>query len=123
MAKGRTKVKVTLVPSSVSGRSHQEPQFLTSLLINDTLAVDAGCLGLFGTAGEQAKVKHILITHTHIDHIGSLPMFVENAYEARPECVTIHGSEAVLDCLQSDIFNDRVWPDLINLSTKDAPFL
>jgi cAMP phosphodiesterase len=116
-------VKVTLVPSSVSGRGKQEPQFLTSLLINDTLAVDGGCLGLFGTAQEQAKIKHVLISHTHIDHIGSLPIFVENAYEARRECVTIHGSEGVLDCLQTDVFNDRVWPDLLALSTKEAPFL
>ncbi len=116
-------MKVTLVPSSVSGRGKQEPQFLTSLLINDTLAVDGGCLGLFGTTQEQAKIKHVLISHTHIDHIGSLPIFVENVYEARRECVTIHGSEGVLDCLQTDVFNDRVWPDLIALSTKEAPFL
>jgi cAMP phosphodiesterase len=116
-------VKVTLVPSSVSERSQPEPQFLTSLLINDTLAVDAGCLGLYATAEEQAKIKHVLISHTHIDHIGSLPIFVENVYEARRECVTIHGSAAVLDCLRTDVFNDRVWPDLIRLSTKDAPFL
>jgi cAMP phosphodiesterase len=116
-------VKVTLVPSSVAGRSAQEPQFLTSLVINDTLAVDAGCLGLFGTAQEQARIKHVLISHTHIDHIGSLPIFVENAYEARRDCVTIHGSQAVLDCLRTDVFNDRVWPDLISLSPQEAPFL
>ena len=85
-------MKVTLVPSSVSEHSQPEPQFLTSFLINDTLAVDAGCLGLYGTAREQAKVKHVLISHTHIDHIGSLPIFVENAYEGRPDCVTIEST-------------------------------
>lgn len=116
-------MQVTLVPSSVSEHSQPEPQFLTSFLINDTLAVDAGCLGFYGTAREQAKVKHVLISHTHIDHIGSLPIFVENAYEGRPDCVTIHGNKDVLDCLRTDLFNDRVWPNLIALSTKEAPFL
>jgi len=116
-------VKLTLVPSSVSGGNHHGPQFLTSILVNDILAVDAGCLGLFGTAQEQTKVQHVLVSHTHIDHIGALPIFVENAYEGRRDCVTIYGSKAVLDCLQADVFNDRVWPNLIALSTKDAPFL
>jgi ribonuclease BN (tRNA processing enzyme) len=116
-------VKVVLVPSSVSERSEDQHQFLTSFLINDTVAVDAGCLGLNGTAQEQARIRHVLITHTHIDHIGSLPIFVENAYEGKRDCVTVHGNEAVLSCLQTDLFNDRVWPDFIRMSTANAPFL
>jgi ribonuclease BN (tRNA processing enzyme) len=116
-------MKIVLVPSSVSERSEDQHQFLTSYLINDTLAVDAGCLGLNGTAQEQARIRHVLISHTHIDHIGSLPIFVENAYEGKRDCVTIHGNEAVLSCLQKDLFNDRVWPDFIRMSTENAPFL
>jgi ribonuclease BN (tRNA processing enzyme) len=107
----------------VSERSANQHQFLTSYIINDTLAIDAGCLGLFGTAQEQAHIKHIFITHTHIDHIGSLPIFVENAFEGRRDCVIVHSSQDVLTCLQKDIFNDRVWPDFIALSTDKAPFL
>jgi ribonuclease BN (tRNA processing enzyme) len=37
--------------------------------------------------------------------------------------VTVHGSEWVLNCLQSDLFNDRMWPDFIRLSRKGAAFL
>jgi cAMP phosphodiesterase len=37
--------------------------------------------------------------------------------------VTIHGSEVVLSCLQNDIFNDRVWPNMLHLSPPRAPFL
>jgi ribonuclease BN (tRNA processing enzyme) len=116
-------VKIVLVPSSVSERSEDQHQFLTSYIINNTLAIDAGSLGFNGSAQEQAGIKHVLISHTHIDHIASLPIFVENAYEGKRECVTIHGSEEVLDCLQTNIFNDRVWPDFIRLSTINAPFL
>jgi cAMP phosphodiesterase len=58
-----------------------------------------------------------------MDHIASLPLFVENAYEGKRECVTIHGGTAVLECLRRDIFNDRVWPDFIRMSTPEAPFL
>jgi ribonuclease BN (tRNA processing enzyme) len=116
-------VKVTLVPSSVSDRGLRQHQFLTSFRINDTLAIDAGSLGLAGTVQEQARIKHVLLTHTHMDHIASLPIFVENAYEGSKSCVTIHGSDAVLSCLRTDIFNDRIWPNLLTLSTEDTPFL
>ena len=77
-------MKITLVPSSVSERGGNQHQYLTSYLINDVLAVDAGSLGLWQTAAEQARIKHVLISHTHIDHIGSLPIFVENITRATP---------------------------------------
>jgi len=116
-------VKVTLVPSSVSAAEVRPHQFLTSYRINDTVAIDAGSLGLAGTVDEQAQVKHVLLTHTHMDHIASLPIFVENAYEGKSSCVTIHASEPVLNSLRKDVFNDRVWPDMIRLSPPNAPFL
>jgi len=117
-------VKITLVPSSVSERGGNQHQYLTSYLINDVLAVDAGSLGLWQTAAEQARIKHVLISHTHIDHIGSLPIFVENIYESDAgDCVTIHASQQALDALRQDIFNDRIWPDFVALSAPEAPFL
>jgi cAMP phosphodiesterase len=115
-------VKIILLPSSVKPAEDQI-QFLTSFLVNDTVAVDAGSLGFYGQPADQARVEHLLITHTHMDHIASLPIFVENVYEARRNCVTLHASQAVLDALQRDIFNDRAWPDFIALSRQKTPFL
>jgi ribonuclease BN (tRNA processing enzyme) len=86
------------------------------------LAFDAGCIGFYGSAQDQARVRHVLISHTHMDHIASLPLFVENAYEGRRDCLTIHGNDHVLNCLRTDLFNDRVWPDFFALSPPDAPF-
>jgi ribonuclease BN (tRNA processing enzyme) len=105
-------------------RGEEQLAYLTSYLINDTLAIDAGGLGFFRDPFVQARVRHVLISHTHMDHIASLPIFVENAYEGKPDCVTIHGSSAVLESMQRDVFNDRIWPDFIKLSTgSKAPFL
>jgi cAMP phosphodiesterase len=116
-------VKVNLVPSLVTMHGEEQLAYLTSYVVNDTLAIDAGGLGFWKDPFVQARIKHVLITHTHIDHIASLPIFVENIYEGKPECVTIHGSDAVLESLQKDIFNDRVWPDFIKLSNPKAPFM
>jgi ribonuclease BN (tRNA processing enzyme) len=116
-------VKVTLVPSSVSPEDASQVQFLTSYLIGASLAIDAGCIGLYQTPQAQARIKHVLLTHTHMDHIASLPTFLENVYDTGGECVTIHGSEAVLESLRHDLFNGRVWPDFIALSARGVPFL
>jgi ribonuclease BN (tRNA processing enzyme) len=117
-------LKITLLPSSTGPAGAAERfQFLTSFLINDTVAIDAGSIGFFQGPRDQALVKHIFLSHTHIDHIASLPIFLENVYEGKTDCVTVYGSDSVLECLQKDVFNDRVWADFIGLSRTQAPFL
>lgn len=116
-------MKVTLISSSVSPDGVDRNQYLISYLINDTLAIDAGCIGFYGTPHDQARIKDILISHTHADHVASLPIFVENAFEGVPDPVTVHGSSIVLDGLRRDIFNGRIWPDFIGMSATQGPFL
>src|SRR4051812_19047374 len=123
LQEGGLAMKVTLLSSCVSGSSPDHFQFLSTTLINDTVAVDAGCLGFFGSPQEQARIRHVLLTHSHIDHLASLPVFVENVFENRPDCVTVHGSRAVLDACQRDLFNNRLWPDFVALSQTEGKFL
>jgi ribonuclease BN (tRNA processing enzyme) len=115
-------VKITLIPSSVSAAGEPR-QFLTSVLLNESVVLDAGCIGLYRTPQEQARIRHVLLSHTHIDHLASLPLFLENAYEGRGEGVAVYGSAAVLDCLRHDVFNNRIWPDFIALSRGARSFL
>jgi len=114
-------VRVTLLPSSVSG--DDSLQYCTSVLLNDAVALDAGTLGLYRGPKEQAAVKHVLLSHSHIDHLASLPLFVNNTYLGDGDCVTVYGSEAVLDCLRTDVFNDRLWPDFLRISAQGRPYL
>ena len=116
-------MRVTLLPSAFPGSLAETNQYLTSYLINDTLAIDAGSLGLSAGHAEQARIRHVLISHSHADHVATLPVFVENAYQARPESVVVHGSAAVLDSLRRDMFNGRVWPDFEKLAPNGNPFL
>src|SRR5437773_947422 len=104
------------------GAQGGDQQFLTSFLVNDTVAIDAGALGFFRKAEEQARVKHVFLSHSHIDHTASLPVFLENVFEGGTEGVNVYGSQSVLDCLQTDMFNDRIWPDFIRFSRQGPPF-
>jgi cAMP phosphodiesterase len=114
-------LKIRLIASSLDAEI--ERQNLTSYLVNETLAVDAGCIGLIGGPVDQGRIRHVLISHTHIDHIATLPILAERIYQARGEGITILGSQAVIDALRAHIFNDQVWPDLIRLSSPESPLL
>jgi ribonuclease BN (tRNA processing enzyme) len=92
-------------------------------LINDTIAIDAGCLGLLPNVSRQRDVRNIFISHSHIDHIATLPLFLDNVYEYGQTGVRIHAGQETIDSLRNDIFNERVWPDLVRLSREESSFL
>jgi cAMP phosphodiesterase len=113
-------MRVELLPSSIPA---SDKQFLVSFLVNDEVAIDAGSLGLLADLGRQARVRHVFVTHEHLDHIATLPIFLENVYEPGPDCVEVLASAGVLDWIHRDLFNGRVWPDFIALSQGDNAFV
>ena len=98
-------------------------QFLVSFLVNDEVAIDAGALGILADLSRQQRVKHVFITHEHMDHIATLPIFLENVYDPGPDCVELLASREVLGFLHDDMFNGRVWPDFIDLSRPSDNFV
>jgi cAMP phosphodiesterase len=48
---------------------------------------------------------------------------LENVYSSDADCPIVHATAAVLEALQSDVFNGRIWPNLIALSTRESRFL
>jgi ribonuclease BN (tRNA processing enzyme) len=114
-------MRVRLLGSSPSDPAAQ--QYVTSYLINGTVAIDAGCLGFYRTPRDQEEIRHVFLTHSHADHTASLPIFVENAWTATDECPVIYGSAETLDSVHRHTFNDIVWPDFIALSKNMHPFL
>ncbi|MBI2477710.1 MAG: 3',5'-cyclic-nucleotide phosphodiesterase [Planctomycetia bacterium] len=112
-------MKIKVIGSSVDG----EPcQFAASYVINDHIAIDAGSLGFMSIAA-QKRIKHVLISHSHLDHIASLPIFIDNVYAPGPDSVIVYGRPSDIECLQEHFFNDRVWPDVLRLSREESPFV
>jgi ribonuclease BN (tRNA processing enzyme) len=113
-------MKVMLIPSA-SGPAPL--QYLTTVLVNDAVAIDAGSLGLYGTPADQARVRHVFLTHAHMDHVASLPIFLENVSDDSAHCPTVYAPEAVLDVVRRDILNDRLFPDFVRLSRDGPPLV
>jgi ribonuclease BN (tRNA processing enzyme) len=114
-------MKVVIIGSS--GGAAGARQYVSSYVINDTVAIDAGCLGFYSTPQEQERIRHVFLTHSHADHIASLPFFLENVWTPTPECPIIYGSHQTLSSLQRYVFNEEIWPDFIALSERMFPFL
>src|SRR5271166_2056709 len=116
-------VKITLVPSAILTGAGDGGYFLSSYLIDEVVAIDAGGLGFMDDLHAQRRVQHIFLTHSHLDHIASLPMFLDTVFEAKNACVTVHAGAATLESLRQDVFNDRVWPDFVRMSRDGRPFV
>lgn len=113
-------MKIRIVGSSTEGED--EHQFLISYLVDDVVAVDAGSLGAMRLDAQYA-VEQVCLTHSHLDHVATLPIFLENVYRPGPASVVVNGLDATLGALRSDLMNDRVWPDFVALSAKDNMFV
>lgn len=96
---------------------------LTSFTINDTIALDAGCLTNVLSLKEQVKITDVLISHSHMDHITSLPFLIDNLFGETPDPLHVWASEFVISCLKKHIFNDIIWPDFTSISFHDQPSL
>lgn len=114
-------MKIKFLGSSVEDPARR--QYVSSYLINGTVAIDVGCLGFYGTPQQQEAIRHVFLTHSHIDHTASLPIFVENAWTPAESCPRIYGIPETLDCVEKHIFNNLIWPDFIELSRNMPPFL
>jgi ribonuclease BN (tRNA processing enzyme) len=114
-------MRIRLLGSSVPDPARR--QYVSSYLINGVVGIDVGCTGFYGTPQEQEAVEHVFLTHSHIDHTASLPIFVENAWTPSDGCPTIYGGSETLHAVQKHIFNDVIWPDFVALSRNMPPFL
>lgn len=116
-------MRIRLLPSS-AGRQSQL-QCLTSFVIDERVAVDAGSIGFAFSPGEIGSVRHIIVTHSHSDHIASLPIYVAEAFPSLDSPIIIYGSSEVNSALREYVFNDQVWPNFekIQLSNDNGPTL
>ena len=109
-------MRVRILPASPGDTSGE--QYLTTFVIDDRIAIDAGCLGLHSTTRPFCGLAHVFLTHAHIDHIGTLPLFLENCQGRGGSAVRVCGPSEALDALRDHLFNDRVWLDHAQIGSE-----
>lgn len=93
-------------------------------LVNGTVMVDAGTIGSALNLDEQKRIRHILLSHLHFDHVQGLPTLADNLVDDATEAgepVVLTSTKQVLDGLQSHFFNGDVYPDFLALPSPKHP--
>ncbi len=104
-------MNIQLLPSTFDGQGRAIPeQRLTCYLIDDRVTVDAGSIALALTDPQRQSVRDIIVTHPHMDHIATLPIFIDDLFGELTEPIRIHATQEVIDTLERDIFNWTVYP-------------
>jgi len=94
---------------------------MTCLLIDRRVALDAGCLSQMLAVEQQRQVSTILLTHSHIDHINSLPFFIDNVYGEGDCHIDIFSSPTTIYAVRRHLFNNAFWPDFARLPNHLLP--
>lgn len=90
-------------------------QHLPCFLLDDRVAIDAGSLALAVSDAQRQTVRDIVLTHAHLDHIATLPSFIDDLFEHLHEPVRVHALADTIETLETHIFNWRVFPKFSEL--------
>lgn len=112
-------MRIQLLPSTFDHDGHATlEQRLTCFLIDDCVAVDAGSLAIALSDEQREQVRDIIITHPHMDHIASLPIFIDDLYPTLKEPMRVHATPEVIELLERDVFNWNVYPRFSDLENE-----
>jgi len=95
----------------------------SSLLINGLIALDAGSMTTGLTMAQQSRIKHILLSHAHLDHILDIGFLADNIIGKIAQPVEIVGTATVIDNVMKHVLNNRIWPDFTRIPTAHNPVL
>ncbi len=96
----------------------------TSFLVDDDILIDAGTGVCDLSLDEMRRIKHIFITHSHLDHIASIPLLADTLFDdliGQP--LMVYALPETIKALQDHIFNWTIWPDFTELPHKSNAVL
>lgn len=95
----------------------------TSFLVDHDILIDAGTGVGDLEVVELAAIDHIFVTHSHLDHIQSIPLLADTVLGLREKPVTIHATRETTQILKDHIFNWKVWPDFAVIPSGNNPLM
>ncbi len=82
------------------------------LLIDDKLAIDAGGLTSSLSLSAQQKLRAVLLTHQHYDHIRDIPALAMNFF-LHEATIDIYSTLPVYDALTTHLLNGKLYPKFL----------
>jgi cAMP phosphodiesterase len=85
----------------------------TTSFLFEGFVVDAG--NLFSAVNHSYQLLNLFLTHSHLDHIVDLPLFLDFAFTKMEKSLKVYASSETIDALRKNIFNETIWPDFSKL--------
>jgi ribonuclease BN (tRNA processing enzyme) len=95
----------------------------TSFLLDRDVLVDAGTGVGDLSLTELAAIDHVFLTHSHLDHVTSIPFMVDSVGWMRSAPLVIHATEETIAILKDHLFNWKLWPDFTRIPDPVKPLL
>ena len=96
----------------------------SALLVDNDVLIDAGTGIGDLELDDLDSIRHVFLTHAHLDHIAGLPMLADRVFDENFEVpLTVYAREETLRAVQDHLFNDVIWPDFSRLPAPENPML
>lgn len=93
------------------------------MILDQDVVIDAGTGVGDLSVSELALIDHVFLTHSHLDHVASLPFLLDTVSWFRDRPVTLYATRATLDALREHLFNWKLWPDFSVIPSAERPAL
>ncbi|NKB81544.1 MAG: MBL fold metallo-hydrolase [Nitrospirales bacterium] len=108
---------------SPDGDKTCNPYRSVGFLVNESLLIDAGTVASCLTLAAQLKIRHVLLSHFHMDHVKELPALAVNVSGIFKQSIVVASVASVLKGLKTYIFNDYVFPNFFKLPDPETSVL
>ncbi|MBQ0932630.1 3',5'-cyclic-nucleotide phosphodiesterase [Ideonella sp. 4Y16] len=97
----------------------------TAFLLDDDVLIDAGTGVGDLSLDELLRVDHVLLSHSHLDHVLGVPLLADSVLRRRQGRgpIQVHALPQTLAVLRQHLFNDLLWPDFTRLPQPAQPVL
>jgi ribonuclease BN (tRNA processing enzyme) len=95
----------------------------TCLLIDDRITIDAGAVCRSLALDEQVAIDHMLISHSHMDHVKDLALLADQVIGRRTGPIDLHCGPETAETLRTSYFNNFLWPDFTRIPTAEKPVM
>lgn len=95
----------------------------TALLLDEDVLIDAGS-GVGDLPLERmARIDHVFLTHSHLDHSAFLPLLADATAYLRRRPLEVHALAETIATLHENMLNGKLWPDYSVKPSPDNPYI
>lgn len=99
----------------------------TAFLLDGDVLIDAGTGVGDLELDALARIDHIVISHSHLDHVLAIGLLADGVMRLRASAgkgpIQVHALPETLAALRTHVFNGVIWPDFTRLPSAEHPVL